>query len=72
MKSPTFAQIKDEYSRLWATAVTRSSFKAPIEATANKILTNKEKYEAVGAMTNVPWFVVGLIHQMESGWRFTC
>ena len=26
-----------------ATAVTRSSFKAPIEATANKILTNKEK-----------------------------
>jgi lysozyme family protein len=72
MKSPTFEQIKDEYSRLWATAVTRSSFKAPIDATATKILANKEKYEAVGSMTKVPWFVVGLIHQMEAGCRFTC
>ena len=49
-----------------------SSFKAPIEATANKILTNKEKYEAVGAMTNVPWVRCRPIHQMESGCRFTC
>lgn len=72
MKAPTFAQIKDEYTRLWATAVTRSSFKAPIEVSANKIIANRAKYDAVGAMTKVPWFVVGLIHQMESGCSFTC
>lgn len=72
MKAPTFEQLKDEYGRLWATGVTRSSFKAPIEATANKIIANKARYADVGHMTGVPWFVVGLIHQMESGCKFTC
>lgn len=69
---PSFDGLKDEYARLWSTAVTRSSFKPAVEASAKKILASKERYESVAAMTNVPWYVVGLIHQMEAGCRFTC
>jgi len=69
---PSFDGLKDEYGRLWSTAVTRSSFKPAVEASAKRILASKERYETVASMTNVPWYVVGLIHQMEAGCRFTC
>lgn len=72
MKAPTYDQLKDEYSRLWSTSVTRSSFKEAVDKSCQKIIANKARYEDVSGMTNVPWFVVGLIHQMESGCRFTC
>lgn len=67
-----FEDLKAEYAQLWASMVTRSSFKPAIEASANKILANKARYQAVSDMTHVPWFVIGLIHQMEAGCNFGC
>ena len=69
----TFEKLKDEYSNLWATMVIRSSFKTALEASAKKIIDGKARYEAVSEMTGgVPWFVIGLIHQMEAGCKFGC
>lgn len=67
-----FEDLKAEYAHLWATAVTRTSFKPALDASAQKIIANKERYEAVAAMTKVPWYVIGLIHQMEAGCSFAC
>lgn len=67
-----FETLKSEYAQLWATAVTRTSFKPALDASANKIIANKDRYEAVSAMTKVPWYVIGLIHQMEAGCSFAC
>lgn len=68
----TFEALRSEYAQLWASMVIRSSFKPALEASANKILANKARYQAVSDMTGVPWFVIGLIHQMEAGCNFGC
>lgn len=67
-----FEDLKAEYAQLWASAVTRSSFKPALDASAKKIIESKERYQTVAAMTNVPWYVIGLIHQMEAGCSFAC
>ncbi len=67
-----FESLKDEYSRLWESMVVRSSFKGALEASANKILEGKPRYAQVSELTGVPWFVIGLIHQMEAGCRWGC
>lgn len=67
-----FYALQDEYSQLWARMAIRSSFKSALEASARKIIANREKYTNVSGMTNVPWYVIGLIHQMEAGCSFSC
>lgn len=67
-----FEDLKAEYTQLWASAVTRTAFKPAVDASAKRIIESKERYQAVAAMTNVPWFVIGLIHQMEAGCSFAC
>lgn len=67
-----FEDLKAEYAQLWATMATRSSFKPALDATAQKIIANRDRYQAVSEMTKVPWYVIGLIHQMEAGLSFGC
>ena len=65
-----FEKLKGEYTQLWASMMTRTSFKPAVEASASKIIANKERYQSVSEMTKVPWYVIGLIHQMEGGCSF--
>lgn len=58
-----------EYATLWdGMEVTR--LKGSIASTADRIIASRTRYEAVQAITNVPWFVVGIIHSLETGLRF--
>lgn len=67
-----FEQLKDEYAQLWASMAVRTSFKPALDASAKTIIANKERYQAVAEMTKVPWYVIGLIHQMEANCSFGC
>ena len=66
----TYESLRAEYATLWASMEVRASKAADIDATARKILGKKTRYAAVQDATNVPWFVVGIIHAMESGCNF--
>lgn len=70
MANTSFEALKSEYADLWASMEIRGSKAADIEATASKILAKKTRYRAVEKETNVPWYVVGVIHAMESGCNF--
>lgn len=39
-------------------------------AVARRLVANKARYQAVAAKTNVPWFVIAVIHQRESSGSF--
>ena len=67
-----FEDLRSEYAALWAKMTVRSAFKPAIEASAAKIAANKDRYGIVSEMTSVPWYVIGLIHQMEAGCNFGC
>lgn len=66
-----FDELKDEYSRLWVQAAITAKFDGAATATAKKILASKERYQAIEMQTGVPWYVVGVIHAMESNCRFS-
>lgn len=68
--APVFAAIREEYAALWGNMALQPSWVRAFQRDAQRILRNRERYEKVSAATNVPWFVIGLIHSMESGLDF--
>jgi lysozyme family protein len=69
-KKLTYEALREEYATLWASMETRASKDGDIDATARKIISKKTRYTAVEDATGVPWYVVGVIHAMESGCNF--
>lgn len=67
-----YETLKDEYARLWAAAYVHTKWRPVVDATAQKILSHKARYEHVSSITRVPWYVIGVIHQMEAGCNFGC
>jgi lysozyme family protein len=58
-----------EYATLWdGMQITR--LQASIKSTAERIIANRARYETIQGLTSVPWYVVGVIHALETGLRF--
>ena len=68
-KAPRFEDIKDQLSGWWANCrITRN--KQTIEQTAKRLYSKKtEFYDPVERDTGVPWWMVAVIDQRESGAR---
>ena len=65
-----FEALRKDYIVLWTSLTNRPSWIARIDQAAHKILGHKDRYRIVEDLTSVPWFVVALIHLMESGGNF--
>lgn len=70
MPIPTFSKLKGEYERLWGTMQMRPNWASGIAKSAGKIFANKDKYLEVQRRTNVPWYWVGCVHQLEGSCNF--
>lgn len=68
--STSFEDLRDNYTQLWSTMQERPEWTDRITRAAAGILSSKEDYKLVEDMTGVPWFVVGILHQMESTRNF--
>jgi len=42
------------------------------DATIQKIVNNRSRYQPVADSTRVPWYVIGVIHSMEASLNFKC
>jgi len=61
-------QLTQRNAARWADAkITRGSELTPV---AKRLVAQKARYQAVEAMTRVPWFVIAVIHQRESSQDF--
>jgi lysozyme family protein len=67
---PTPEQTSAGYHRMWDHATIDAKRGPEVRTVADKIMTNRAKYEAVEAKTGVPWFMIGPIHNRESSLRF--
>jgi lysozyme family protein len=68
---PTLEDLRPEYERLFNNSQINASKFAEIDGIANTIITSKARYEAIGKPLNVPWFFIGILHNMECGLKFT-
>ncbi len=62
--------LRDQYLQLFNTAVIRTERAADVAALLAQLLKNRARYEGVQRAIGVPWFVVAVIHNMESSQNF--
>jgi len=67
----TLSALKPEYDQLFSACKVKSGFVAAVQNEATTIIKNKNRYSAVSNVTDVPWFIIGIIHGLESSYRFT-
>ena len=64
--SNTFAELKSDYERLFATMTVRLERTGTVDRIARKLLGHKAQYQTVSAKTGVLWFVIAALHNRES------
>jgi lysozyme family protein len=62
--------LKSEYQHLWNTCKVRPQRRSAANEIADRIVRSRRRYEAAGKTHGVPWYVVGIIHQLEGSGNF--
>lgn len=63
-----FAQTLQE--KRWAEATVPVHRQRSVDLVVDRILSNRQRYEAVDEKTGVPWYVIAGLHNMESSGSF--
>jgi len=69
--APIFTTLESGYQLLFDSCLIRPNRAQVVNSTASTIRANRARYESVGGALGVPWYVVGLIHTMESSGNFS-
>jgi lysozyme family protein len=70
MTVPLTDTLRAEYQRLFDTCQINADRQTEVAALAASIMQHRSRYEAVGSELAIPWFFIGVIHNMESSQRF--
>ena len=62
--------LKADYQRRFDTCVIRPNRMADVDALVAQIASNRKRYAAAGNPVGTPWYVVGVIHALESSLNF--
>lgn len=68
---PLTDDMRKEYSNLFDTCEIQPAHLAEVDSIATKILANRSRYERVGTPLGIPWYFIGVVHNMESSLDFT-
>lgn len=63
-------QLRAEYQNLFDSCIISESKLGIIDEAVNKLIANKLRYEIVESDTKVPWFFIGIIHNLEASFNF--
>jgi lysozyme family protein len=63
-------EMRDDYTRRFGSCAVNPKSKAEVESIVTRIMKHRDRYETVSRATQVPWFVVAVIHNMECSGRF--
>ena len=62
--------FRNEYQQLFNTCLIAPKKFDEVDACVNKIVQAKPRYGAVSANTGVPWYFIGIVHNMECAGNF--
>ena len=63
--------LKKNYEDLYTCMKIRPDKLADVDNIVDKIVKEKYRYQVVGKPLGIPWYMIGIIHNMECGQRFT-
>lgn len=67
---PTLDSLRAEYEQLFNSCSINSNRFTEINDIADKIIANRGRYEPIGDPLNIPWYFVGIVHNMECSLDF--
>jgi lysozyme family protein len=70
VNSRDYQDLADEYVAYFQAADVRPETAGDLGFYVTKLKANRPRYEAVGNPLNIPWYFVGCIHALESGFDF--
>ena len=62
--------LRNDYQRLFDSCVINDRNYPAVDACVDRIVANKARYQAVSAKVGVPWYFIGILHNMECSCRF--
>lgn len=68
MSAPKLSDLRQEYTDLFNSCVINKPL--PVQEVVDAILKSKARYDAVSKTSNIPWFVIAVIHNMECSLNF--
>lgn len=68
--SNSLSALKPEYDQLFSTCKVKPGKVTAVQKEANLLIKNKDRYASVSNETNVPWFIIGILHGLESSYSF--
>jgi lysozyme family protein len=64
------SDLRAEYDGLFASCQIAYGKLDDVSAFVTHLISGQSQYEAASSATNVPWFVIGLVHGMEGDFNF--
>jgi lysozyme family protein len=64
------SSLRPEYESLFETCVIKPSKLSAVKRIVQTIIKNRSRYEGVGNPLDIPWFVIGCVHNLESSLKF--
>ncbi|MBN3957847.1 hypothetical protein [Nostoc sp. NMS8] len=58
--------LKEEYQQLYRDCKITLLNISQIDTIINRIMDNRARYKKVERVTDVPWFIIAVIHQLEA------
>ncbi|NEP63010.1 MAG: hypothetical protein F6K31_39895, partial [Symploca sp. SIO2G7] len=65
------ADLREEYKNLFDNATINPDWAEQVKAIADQIRLEKSRYNKIQEAIGVPWYVVGIIHNMEASEDFS-
>ncbi len=62
--------LKTEYQTLFDTCEINPGRLSDVDKIVDKIIANRPRYESVGNPLKIPWYFIGILHNMECSLRF--
>src|SRR5262245_32730441 len=67
----SYGELRQSYAQLWKAMEIPPGIRVrATDARVGAIATGKPRYDQVANATGVPWYVIGMIHEMEGGLNF--
>lgn len=64
-------QTRQGYLNLWGTMSIRAGRRPALKALVAKLVSGRERYEAVEKATGVPWWFIAILHEREASCNFS-
>ena len=65
------SELQDDYQRHFTACVIREERATEVETLVDAMWDNRNRYKKVGEPLNIPWFIVAVLHQADTGGDFT-